>query len=465
MKRGALAALLAAATLLLAGCSMDVDAYLIPPKLQGEEQQIQQALDEFIQTRYGKGASTNYTLKYPKGGEYTSAFILTDLNSGRLDTASKQSAANDVALAFYQVAQKGAAANTHINLLRQTDGDWTSVSDVEGLSTDIERVVFGDLDGDGIEELMAGWSIYNNRDQQLHVYSLAGDTITPLSTDNVYTQLFVGDVTSSGRDDLLLMRLEDNNVTTARLKGLQDGQLVEKGAVRLDGYINQFGTVQMGRLADGIQGVYIDALKDANTTITELVYWDHGRLNAPFYDTSKNITSATARSSGMAARDIDADGRVEIPLCNRLPGYYETADPKETMWLTGWYDWDYAAQTAKLKFNTVLNLADGYYVRIDDSWKERFTTLYTEADRTLWFKPMENGQIGEPFMAVRIYKDNESVSEDPDKKFEPFGSSGHGSGMGYTESVQYAFWFDQDNAYGLTSREAVQVIVTRLLFQ
>ena len=90
MKRGALAALLAAATLLLAGCSMDVDAYLIPPKLQGEEQQIQQALDEFIQTRYGKGASTNYTLKYPKGGEYTSAFILTDLNSGRLDTASKQ---------------------------------------------------------------------------------------------------------------------------------------------------------------------------------------------------------------------------------------------------------------------------------------------------------------------------------------------------------------------------------------
>ena len=90
MKRGALAALLAAATLLLAGCSMDVDAYLIPPKLQGEEQQIQQALDEFIQTRYGKGASTNYTLKYTKGGEYTSAFILTDLNSGRLDTASKQ---------------------------------------------------------------------------------------------------------------------------------------------------------------------------------------------------------------------------------------------------------------------------------------------------------------------------------------------------------------------------------------
>lgn len=168
---------------------------------------------------------------------------------------------------------------------------------MEGLSTDIERVVFGDLDGDGIEELMAGWSIYNNRDQQLHVYSLAGDTITPLSTDNVYTQLFVGDVTSSGRDDLLLMRLEGNNVTTARLKGLQDGQLVEKGAVRLDGYINQFGTVQMGRLADGIQGVYIDALKDANTTITELVYWDHGRLNAPFYDTSKNITSATARSS------------------------------------------------------------------------------------------------------------------------------------------------------------------------
>lgn len=258
------------------------------------------------------------------------------------------------------------------------------------------------------------------------------------------------------RDDLLLLRLEGNNVTTARLKGLQDGQLVERGAVRLDGYITRFGTVQMGRLADGIQGVYIDALKDANTTITELVYWDHGRLNAPFYDTGKNITSATARSSGMAARDIDADGRVEFPLCTRLPGYYETADPKETMWLTGWYAWDYAAQTAKLKFNTVLNLADGYYVRIDDSWKERITTQYTEADRTLWFKPVENGQIGAPFLAVRIYRDDEPVSEDPERKFFPFGGSQYATGMGYSEKIAYAYWFDPDNAFGLTSPEAVR---------
>ena len=33
----------------LAGCSVDVDAYLIPPTLQGEQSEIQQALEEYIQ--------------------------------------------------------------------------------------------------------------------------------------------------------------------------------------------------------------------------------------------------------------------------------------------------------------------------------------------------------------------------------------------------------------------------------
>lgn len=84
--------------------------------------------------------------------------------------------------------------------MRQTDGQWASVSDIAGMSTDIDSVDFGDLDGDGNLEIFTGWDIYNNRDRQLVMYSLRTGEFVEMFSD-IY-----GQMGSSGISRLLRAR-------------------------------------------------------------------------------------------------------------------------------------------------------------------------------------------------------------------------------------------------------------------
>lgn len=148
--------------------------------------------------------------------------------------------------------------------------------------------------------------------------------------------------------------------------------------------------------------MYIDAYKDPNTTITELLYWNGSQLYAPFYDPSKNISTATARVSYIPSMDIDADGQIEFPKCSLLPGYYSLTDPKDiesTMWLCDWYAYQYESGKTVREFYAVVNLEDRYYIRIEDGWKDQVTTSYDGETRTLWLLPSSTARQGSPSLA------------------------------------------------------------------
>ena len=194
--------------LLLSGCNilgLDVEAQLRPPRLAGEQQEIQRALEAYIDKTADKASAGRYLLKYPKAGEYRSAFVRQDIDGD----------GQEEAIAFYCPTSK--SPKTHINYLKKVDGEWTSVHDIPGIGIDIDRVSFGDLNGDGVKELFTGWDLYNSRDRQLVMYSLNGGQLNEQFTDT-YTSVIVGNVTAHGHDDLLLFRIDStNNAVTARL--------------------------------------------------------------------------------------------------------------------------------------------------------------------------------------------------------------------------------------------------------
>lgn len=451
MRRRIMAVLSLLLACMLAGCSAEVEPYLVPPRPQGEQKEIAQALEAYVKGAFDKG--TRLSLRYPKSGEYTSAFILTDLE-GR--PAPQTSAGASYAIAFYRTGAEG--SSTHINLLHREEDGWKSIDDAEGLGTDIERVEFGDLSGDGVPEMLLGWSIYNSQDRQLHIYSLAGGRLAPVSTDGVYTLLHMDDMTDSGRDNLLLLRIGSGNQVTARLMAMQEGRLAELGSARLDGFIQQFGKVQIDRLADGVRGIYIDAYKDASTLITELLYWDGSRLEAPFYDPVKNITAATARGSGIPSMDIDGDGQIEYPQCVPLPGYEEEQNPKDYMWLTDWYAWDYAAGAPRSKTAapSLVNVSDGYCVWLEEGWRGRVTVEYTQETRTLWLKTVENGVAGQAFMALRTKEAGDTVSVAGESLVFRSWASHEATGRGYS------VWYDENSALGLDTLK-IQHMLSQLL--
>ncbi len=369
-----IAVLLLALVLCCSGCRLDVESFLQPPLAQKEQQAIQDALETYIRDSGQSGI--RYTLQYPTEGEYTSAFVVCDDRGYPLENSADRAS---TALAFYELS---ATKEPHINLLRRQGEEWVSVGDTVGAGTDILQVSFGDLDGDGTAELLTGWSTYNSRDHHLTVFSME-DGLRMLSDDRVYTRLFVCSTEKEARDALLLLRIGDAHQVTAVLTALTDTGLTEVGRVRLDGYIQQFGAMELCQLDDSVYGVYVDAAKAGGTTVTELVCYDGNRLYAPFYDHAIGVTTVTARRSQLAFRDVDGDDLVEIPASHLLPGWQETAGTPSVAWLTVWKRWDYRKDSWAEVMHTVVNTTDQYMLSLDDDQRRDLTTRYDDNTHTL----------------------------------------------------------------------------------
>lgn len=441
--------------LLLSGCNalgIDVEDYMRPPKSTGEQEAIQQALETYIESHAEKGGVTDYILKYPKEGDYRSAFILVDQvqpnragilsPSNTNQTAASNTASTEdatLAVAFYRLNMD--LARTHVNYLRKINGEWVSVSDVEGSSEEISRVSFGDLNGDGFPELLVGWSQYNTRNQKLSVYFLY-DTLEEQAVDKIYTHMLVNEFSRPGQDDLLIFSATDFQ-TTVELMTYQNGHLVVRDTASLDAGIQRFGDAKVVALSGTVNGVFLDCYKDSNTTITELIFWDaaanegEGELQMPFYRPEDQLTTLTARESSIPCMDIDGDGMVEWPVSTRLPGY-ETANANNALWKTTWMEWDYATRQSRQEFSCVVNDRDGYYVLFDESWEGRVTAVYDKDARLLQFRLVGEGTSADPFLSFKTSASSESSEE-----------SGGYVVLSQLDGVVYSVRFTQESLFSL----------------
>lgn len=374
--------------------NLDVESQLRAPYAEGEQSNIQTALEQHIyavNTDSNDTTAVSYVLKYPKMGEYRSAFIMKDIDGDGAEDA----------LAFYALQPEG--ANTHIALLKRINGNWACVEDIEGPATEIERVHFGDLNGDGATELFTGFSMYDTRDRRLMLYTWTDEHMLPLYSDT-YTHMVVGSMTDEKRDDLMLFRLSaENEKSTVRLLSMEEGALVEKGASQLDGRIMQFGNYVFADVDDGVRALYQDCTKDVNTTITELIVWDGQVLTTPLYDPATNITSLSARESAIPCRDIDRDGQMEWPRSYRLPGDEFKDNDDICLWLSEWYSWDFERRIATIEDTNIINVTDGYAVTVPEEWLGKITATYDKDTRRMIVKKAEDGVVGATLFKIVAY--------------------------------------------------------------
>ncbi len=366
------------------GCgiiSSDVEKQLIPPKNDAEQEAIQTALHHYLRT-------DNYLLKYPAGGEYQTPFVLLEqVNLPPVTAPADEEAVpnalpwEDMAVVFYRFQEEQSLAQVHL-LQKNVQGEWVSVANVQGNSEEISEVNFADVNGDGCPELMIGWSLYNSNDKLLGIYRL-DKQLEQLPLHVSYTKLLVGDVTNDSTHDLLLLNIESMlNSVTASLYFHREGELRLRAETLLDSHVLRFGRAAFSPLSPTVNGIYVDCYKDANTTITELIYWDGAELHAPFNDKETGLNSITARETGLSSRDVDGDGMVEWPVTKRLPGYEDTPVNK-TFWQTDWLSYDFRLGTAVQKFSSIVNPSDAYMFRLREEWSTQIRTVYEEEHRVL----------------------------------------------------------------------------------
>lgn len=362
IKRILVALLLVAVTFLLGGCSrfgIEISDLITPPDPTGELYEIRQALYSY--------AGEDITLRYPKNGDWRSAFIVEDIDADGVEDA----------LAFYSTLSNENTTIMHINLITKLEGKWVSVSDDEIESSSIESVEFATLDDDKTPEIIVCWKIAANLTDKLTVYSFSNGGLTQLiNADSTYYT--VCNLNEGAEKEIVVISKDGiAKKAAATVYRINKHGVVNLGECPLDAETTEYYSATVAPLSDGRPALYIDAAKSTLGTVTEVIYLaDDGMPQNLFVAEDEKINLATLRVSNARSYDIDNDSFLEIPLLKQLPSIRGSVQ-SDIVYLTEWYE---CSIETGLEYDSAyyMNYSDGYSFKIEDGWKGKITIARSE---------------------------------------------------------------------------------------
>ena len=298
----------------------DAENLMDAPMLTSEQIEIREALYDGLRTRDVK-------FKYPKEGEYRSAFVMYDLDGN----------GEDEALVFYdpQIGEN----QTWVGVLtKRQGGGWVLNGGRSGKGSNIDSVAFCKMTSSDKINIVVGWSQGTASEKTIEVYSYnpdENDTLEQLSYAN-YDEMLLYDINKDGLTELLLLRCNTTQSdATAQLVAVGTNDELKSGAlVGLDGNIIEFKRVQVGMLTPQTEAVFIDATLENGNTSTNILKYDFNVSNKMIDVLGNNPDDEPImleRSQQIYCEDFDGDGIIEVPhepTMSYLPGYSEEYEGK-----------------------------------------------------------------------------------------------------------------------------------------
>ncbi len=291
------AGLLALCGLLLSACAsfqLNVTDLMQSPKSTEDQTEIYEALTT------AAGVS-DVQLKYPKRGNYRSAFVLFDLDAD----------GEREALVFYSIPSLG--GNVRIMVLDRQEEEWVSVYDAVGEGNDVAEIDFQMLTDSGRYSVLIGWERGTSENTSISVYDYTGDQLRVLFESD-YSLMLIQDMDQDGIQEILLGIYKASSKTgSIRLINETEEGLESISRVTMDHSITGFLGIEIGDIAPGQTAVFVDAYVGTSEITTEIMaYTASGTLCALSGDHGQTGQSFS-RSIPVRCEDINADGILEIP--------------------------------------------------------------------------------------------------------------------------------------------------------
>ncbi len=367
----------------LAGCTTfddSPDSLLAAPKLTGQMQPVQEALEKKIDGKY--------QLKFPTSSETKSAITLVDLDGDAISEG----------VAFYSTTDNN-TVTMHIAIIAFVNNIWTVTAQESIVAGGVEQVYFTDMDGDNAKEIVVGWNVYGNTTKTVSVYEYSGNTLLTL-IEEPFTVFMLCDLDGNLSQDLLILNLDMPTASaTARYFGINSQGVSELGTSELDGNISSYNNVTLSKLPGGEFCVYADCVKGAGM-ITEVIYFEDGSLKAPLYDSELMENSVTYRPAIVPCRDYDNDGFIEIPVMKELP--IDASLSASAAYLTQWSSFDGTVLTAE--DYTLMNYSDGYSIKLTKELAENSTAIRNleYRERIIYEYDYEKEMLKSELLRVRV---------------------------------------------------------------
>ena len=383
--------ILSLSVILLCGCSAEFggNTLLKPPRATGDKAEIQNIIS--------KQANGKYTFKYPQNGEYRSAI-----------TMKSEKAVNEFALALYASDND----NTKINvcIIAFIDGEWQCIGNFPNSGSGVDRVMFSDLNNDGTDEIIIGWTGYSNSQKTLSAYYIS-DTAYEIAIEDTYDEMLIADITDDNVDDIILMSLAtQKNPATFKLLQYSEKEKkpIAKYSLETDPEVISFVNFTVGNIAQNQTGVVIDGAKNGNILTSQIIYFDGENLQNPLVTEDNGIYSnPTARKDTIYSRDSDNDGIIEVPVVTPLPA---SANSVNVCSMTAWKQYSVYNKALGTKMNTVINYNDRYYVTMPNRWINNAVTAVCDPDTrklTFYIWNSKTSSFGDKILEIYRYTPEE----------------------------------------------------------
>ena len=372
MRKRVIAAIMALA-LLCTGCSsvsLDPQTLMRPPRATGNKEQIHKVLE--------KKTNNQLKLSYPSRGDYRSAILMWDLTGDGVEDA----------IALYQnTDQKGGLT---ISFIRGGTETWAEVGSFNNPATQVDKICFGDVNRDGMDDVIVGWGSVLNQTSSISIYSYHDGKMTELSYNQPYNEMEVRDFDGDTNDEIFTASVSTPEQSAiARLLRVTDNMVETIGSAHLDTGVTKYASITAGMINTSQYGIVLDGVKAGGNYITEVLFWDEKKklLQSPFFASGAQNGNYTQRTTNVTARDINGDTLIEIPVVNSLPGY-SLPLPDEACAMTNWYRYESSKNTLHRVMSMVINQKSGYWVLVPDMWREteiKFTVKVDRETRSLTF--------------------------------------------------------------------------------
>lgn len=288
-----------------------------------------------------------------------------------------------------------------IYIMKQKDGTYQTADVIEGDGTAIESILYEDLDGDGVSELVVGWQM-SIALLQMSIYSMRDNQHTLLESSD-YTQLVVNDMNGDGNMDIIALRLPSSEFPgEADLFLLRTDGAIDKYSAPLSKGVEAIKSVLKGSLSDKKPAIYVEGGYTGGNVITDILTWRYNSLVNVSANVSSGISDGTLRAYPVVSTDINKDGVVDVPAPRLLVSSSETK-----YYVIDWYSYDRYGNKDKV-FTTYHDFSDGWYLILPDDWNENITVRRDDTvtgERTLIFSYLTKADnTGEDEVSVDFLK-------------------------------------------------------------
>lgn len=403
-KRIAVIGLVIQLCLVLSGCSFasfDTKNLMAPPKVNQDQQAIQTLL---------QGNRPDITLVYPQNGEHRSAIIMHDFTGdGKED-----------AIGFYSTENTG-ASGVEVQFLSKTEEGWESTAVFQNTALQVDRVCFGALSQSGRSLILIGWGSAagtTGRTAAVNAYVTGQDGEIVEYPLGPYAEMAVTDFDRDGVsevftvDKFLPAEVEGDEPTPAkaRLFTWKQGEMREVCSVDADNSISSYSAAVFGKLTPSLSGVALDGIKADGSMTTQLFYLEGGNLkNVPEGVNAEGYSNPFQRpaAASFLSRDLDGDGRLELPTVSLLPGLPETLSPDSTCYQVNWCH--FQKDGLNLAVRAMMNPSENYWFRLPYYLNGKITSSNDTERRMVTYSEIietaKGGEylLGEPLFAIRVF--------------------------------------------------------------